>query len=389
MKYPLATTTWDDKEYAAIRRVVSTGKFTMGSEVRKFEDQFAHKFGVAHAVMSNSGSSANLLAVSAIKYSSFAPGEGRNEVIVPAVSWGTTYYPLTQMGYRLKFVDVDVNTLNAGVEAIEMNIDSRTAGIMVVNLLGNPSELIPIRELADSHNLFMIEDNCESLGASYQGQFAGTVGDIGTFSSFYSHHISTMEGGISVTNSEELRQVMTSLRAHGWTRDLPETNFVHNKTGDPFEDLFRFVLPGFNLRPIEIEGAIGLEQIAKLDQIVSGRKANALKFKEMMSKYPDISTQKETGNSSWFGFSMILTGALQGRRSELIQELNASGVAVRPIVAGNFTRNPVLAHLPHVELPNLPVADQVHDNGLFVGNHHYEMNDEFLVLEKAINNFLA
>ena len=226
MTYPLATATWDEREYKAINRVVASGNFTMGAEVREFEERFAAKFNVSNAVMSNSGSSANLLAVSAIKHSSFAPSEGRNEVIVPAVSWSTTYYPLVQMGYRLKFVDVDMSTLNASAEVIESNLDKRTAGIMAVNLLGNPSELVELRELADLHQLFMIEDNCESMGATYQGRYAGTIGDIGTFSSYFSHHISTMEGGVSVTNSEELRQVMTSLRSHGWNRELPEKNFV-------------------------------------------------------------------------------------------------------------------------------------------------------------------
>ena len=389
MTYPLATATWDEREYEAINRVVASGNFTMGAEVREFEERFAAKFNVSNAVMSNSGSSANLLAVSAIKHSSFAPSEGRNEVIVPAVSWSTTYYPLVQMGYRLKFVDVDMSTLNASAEVIESNLDKRTAGIMAVNLLGNPSELVELRELADLHQLFMIEDNCESMGATYQGRYAGTIGDIGTFSSFFSHHISTMEGGVSVTNSEELRQVMTSLRSHGWTRELPETNFVYDKSGNPFEDLFRFVLPGFNLRPIEFEGAIGIEQIAKLDMILAGRRSNAIKFQRIASNYPEIWIQKETGNSSWFGFSMILTGSLQGRRAEFVEALTSAGVAVRPIVAGNFTRNPVLAHLPHVQLPNLPVADQVHENGLFVGNHHYEMNDEFTALEDAIRKFLG
>jgi CDP-6-deoxy-D-xylo-4-hexulose-3-dehydrase len=234
----------------------------------------------------------------------------------------------------------------------------------------------------------MIEDNCESMGAVYDGKFAGTFGDIGTFSSFFSHHISTMEGGVSVTNNEELRQVMTSLRAHGWTRELPEKNFVHDKTGDTFDDLFRFVLPGYNLRPLELEGAIGQAQLEKLDEIIRGRRANALKFQRLMAKYPEILIQEEVGESSWFGFSMILSGKLAGRRKDFVSTLNRCGVAVRPIVAGNFTRNPVLRHLPHCELPDLTSANKVHEDGLFVGNHHYEMSDEFEALESAINQFI-
>lgn len=387
--YPLATTTWDTKEFAAMQEVIASGNFTMGKKVAAFEGQFASHFGSDFAVMSNSGSSANLLALAAIRYSSLNPDDGRDEVIVPAVSWSTTYYPITQMGFKLKFVDVDLETLNASVESISAAVSSKTAGIVVVNLLGNPSELSEIRELADQHSLFMIEDNCESMGATYNGKLAGTFGEIGTFSSFFSHHISTMEGGVSVTNSLELKQVMTSLRAHGWTRELPSENFVHDKTGDDFEDLFRFVLPGYNLRPLELEGAIGTEQLKKLSSIVSGRRANALKFIDLMQKFPDIQIQKELGESSWFGFSLVLTGKQIGRRADLVSALKAQSIAVRPIVAGNFTKNPVLKHLPHVDIGNLKNADQVHDEGLFIGNHHYEMNHEFELLEKALAEFFG
>ncbi len=387
MEYPLATTTWDEKEYAAMQRVISSGNFTMGDEVRAFEKLFATTFGTEFALMSNSGSSANLLALAAIRYSSLNPPEGRNEVIVPAVSWSTTYYPVTQMGFKLKFVDIDISTLNANLESISNAIDEKTAGVLVVNLLGNPSELEEIRDLCDEHGLFMIEDNCESMGARYRGKLAGTFAHIGTYSSFFSHHISTMEGGVSVTNSVELLQVMTSLRAHGWTRELPAENFVHNKTGDDFDDLFRFVLPGYNLRPLELEGAIGREQIQKLPEIVSGRRENALRFLDLMARFPDIRVQNELGDSSWFGFSLILEKELSGRRSELLSILRDYSIAVRPIVAGNFTKNPVLRHLPHVEFGELPHSDKVHFDGLFVGNHHYSMSREFELLEKSLKKF--
>lgn len=389
MDYPLATTTWDEAEFAAMQKVIASGNFTMGEEVRAFEAQFASKFDSSFAVMSNSGSSANLLALAAVRYSTLNPGLGRDEVIVPAVSWSTTYYPISQLGFKLKFVDVDVATLNATPEAIEEAIGPKTAGIVVVNLLGNPSKLREIRALADAHGLFMVEDNCESMGAKYDNQFAGTFGHIGTFSTFFSHHISTMEGGVSLTDSLELKQVMTSLRAHGWTRELPFENHVHNKSGDEFDDLFRFVLPGYNVRPLELEGAIGQEQVKKIDAIVAGRRENARKFKSLMEKFPEILTQSETGESSWFGFSLILNPESTGKRSDLIASLKSKSVAVRPIVAGNFTRNPVLKHLPHSEFDSFVNADTVHDNGLFIGNHHYEMNQEFELLEAALKHFLG
>ena len=389
MNYPLATTTWDDAEYAALHSVIASGNFTMGEKVKEFEQEFSSKFRTDFAVMSNSGSSANLLALAAIRYSSKNPGMSRDEVIVPAVSWSTTYYPITQLGFKLRFVDVDLETLNAGAEAIQAAIGPKTAGIVVVNLLGNPSELTEIRALADENDLFMIEDNCESLGATYDGRPAGTYGDIGTFSSFFSHHISTMEGGVSLTKSLELKQVMTSLRAHGWTRELPAENHVHDKTGDNFDDLFRFVLPGYNLRPLEMSGAIGVQQIKKIDSIISGRRANAQKFHAIMLEYPEIRIQKELGQSSWFGFSLILRESHSGQRSEFLKSLDANSVAVRPIVGGNFTRNPVMKHLPHVTLEPLVNADTVHDDGLFIGNHHYPMKKEFDLLKGALDSFLG
>jgi CDP-6-deoxy-D-xylo-4-hexulose-3-dehydrase len=324
----------------------------------------------------------------AIKYSSLRPRSNKDEVIVPAVSWSTTFFPIVQFGFKLRFVDVDIHTLNASLKSIEAAINAKTAGIMVVNLLGNPSELEEIRELADSHSLFLIEDNCESMGASYRGKFAGSFGHIGTFSTFFSHHISTMEGGVSITDSEELKQVMTSLRAHGWTRELPYVNYVHNKTGDEFEDLFRFVLPGFNVRPLEMEAAIGERQLDKLPQIVLGRRTNAKKFKELMQGFPEILTQFEIEESSWFGFSLILSEKYSGRRRQLAEILKKYSIAARPIVAGNFARNPVINHLAHVELGDLSNADRIHSDGLFIGNHHYELHYEFELLKSALKEFL-
>jgi len=371
-----------------MQEVISSGHFTMGERVRQYEGAFSKHFGTKFGVMSNSGSSANLLAATAMRYSSFAPSDRQDEVIVPAVSWSTTYYPLSQAGFKLKFVDIDLDTLNAPLENIASAIGSKTAGIMVVNLLGNPSRLQEIRELADAHSLFMIEDNCESLGAKYNGKYAGTFGDIGTFSSFFSHHISTMEGGVSVTDSLELAQVMTSLRAHGWTRELPQYNHVHSKTGDEFDDLFRFVLPGFNLRPLEIAGAIGSEQVKRIAAIVDGRRQNADRFRKVMADFPEFTIQEELGQSSWFGFSLVIKNPEVWSRSDLVRVMRQTGIAVRPIVAGNFTRNPVMKHLAHAPLSPLPNADKVHENGFFIGNHHYEMNKEFELLHDTLSHFL-
>ena len=383
--FPLATTTWDTNEYDSMQRVIASGQFTMGAKVKAFEERFANFFGAKYAVMSNSGSSANLLAVAAMRYSKNQSFDGRDEIIVPAVSWSTTYYPVSQLGFKLRFVDIDLPSLNMGLESIRAAINEKTAGIFAVNLLGNPAPLAELADLARRKGIFLIEDNCESMGATIDGKFAGTFGEIGTFSTFFSHHISTMEGGVCVTDDLELAQIMTSMRAHGWTRELPDENEVHNKSGDAFEDSFRFVLPGYNLRPLELSGALGLEQLKKVPAIVDGRRKNAQLFRGIFSSKPYLSIQQEHGESSWFGFALILRGSLKGRRNEVVAEFAKHEIDSRPIVAGNFALNPVLKHLNHAPLPELQNATYIHQHGLFVGNHDYDLTAQLSKLEQILD----
>lgn len=369
--FPLATSSWDGAEYAAIQKVVDSGRFTMGPLVKQFEAGFAAQFGARYGVMVNSGSSANLLAVAAAVIDPRFDLNPGDEVLVPAVSWATTYYPLHQYGLKLRFVDIDIDTLNMDLDLAEAAITPRTKAIFAVNLLGNPNDFARLTALAQKHGLVLLEDNCESLGARDNGTWAGTAGIMGTFSAFFSHHISTMEGGVILTDDEQLYQELTSLRAHGWTRELPEKNFVHDKSGDRFDDLFRFVLPGYNVRPLEMSGAIGIEQLAKIPSLIEGRRRNAEYFKQKFAGLDTVRLQKETGESSWFGFSLVLEGTLAGRRTEVARALEAAGVEARPIVAGNFARNPVMSYLDAIVPDALPAADKIHVDGLFVGNHHF------------------
>lgn len=372
--YPLSTSSWDKAEYAAIQSVVDSGRFTMGTLVRQFEQDFAAHFGSEYGVMVNSGSSANLLAVAAAVLdprNDLKPGD---EVLVPAVSWATTYYPISQYGLVLKFIDIDIDTLNMDLTLAAAAIGPRTKAIFAVNLLGNPNDFAALGAFAQAHGLLLLEDNCESLGATFDGRSAGTFGQMGTFSAFFSHHISTMEGGMILTDDERLFQMLVSLRAHGWTRDLPDTNYVHDKSGEVFDDLFRFVLPGYNVRPIEMSGAIGIEQVKKVPALVAGRRENAAYFSGVMADVPNVRIQREVGESSWFGFSLILEGDLSGRRNEVVAALTEAQIESRPIVAGNFTRNPVMSYLTTVVPDELPAADRVHDDGLFVGNHHFPIH---------------
>lgn len=384
-RYPLATTTWDDAEYAALQRIIEGGRFTMGPEVRAFEAEFAAALGTEYAVMVNSGSSANLIALSAAVMNPAVDLNPGDEVIVPAVSWATTFYPVHQLGLRLRFVDVNLDTLNIDVDKVAAAISPATKAIFAVNLLGNPADLVALTELARAHDLVLLEDNCESLGATLNGRQAGTFGLAGTYSAFFSHHISTMEGGLVTTDDEYTYQAAVSLRAHGWTRELPDDNLIHPKSGEPFDDLFRFVLPGYNVRPLEMSGALGREQVRKLPGLIEGRRRNAAVFVERFAGRDDVRIQQENGESSWFGFSLLLEGRLAGRRRDVVHALTAADVEVRPIVAGNFTRNPVMQHLDAIVPDELPAADRIHDDGLFVGNHHFPIDAQIDLLASVFD----
>ena len=385
--YPLASTTWGKKEISVATKLLNSGHLTMGQEVLKFEKLFAQYIGSKYAVMFNSGSSANLSIFAALKYSnSFKINEGDN-VIVPAVSWSTTYYPINQMGYVLNFVDINLNTLNLDVEEVEKRIDSKTKAIFAVNLLGNPSNLIELKKLANKYNLFLLEDNCESLGAEINRKRTGSFGLMGSHSFFFSHHICTMEGGMVTTNSRNLMETLVSIRAHGWTRELESKNTIYPKSSHDWEDLFRFVLPGYNLRPLEISGAIGSIQLEKLPKFVEMRRKNAKYFVDLFKNSENYRIQKEHGKSSWFGFAIILQNNLVGKRNQIIKFLTKHKIETRPIVSGNFTLNPVMSHLKFKKLPNLKNSTIIHHEGFFIGNHHYNTKKQIKMVYALLAQF--
>lgn len=270
---------------------------------------------------------------------------------------------------KLVFVDIDKDTLNMDVQALRNAITEKTKMVFLVNLLGNPNYFDEVFEICQQKNIIVIEDNCESLGAEYKGKKLGTLGLIGTFSTFYSHHLCTMEGGVVVTDDQELYEYMLAIRAHGWTRNLPEDSSIYHKKDDPFYESFNFIVPGYNLRPLEMEGAIGLEQLKKMDRMIAQRRENARYFKEKMKQFPEIRLQKEVEASSWFGFSLVLEGRLKGKRSQIVEGLRHAQVETRPIVAGNFTRNKVIEYMDYSIPAPLVNADEIHDNGFFIGNH--------------------
>ena len=372
--YPLSDDTWGKDEIDAIHEVIESRQFTMGSKTKEFEQKFANYFGVKYAVMVNSGSSANLVAIAALYYSGKL--QRGDEVIVPAVSWSTTYYPISQYGLKLIFVDIDQDTLNLDLLMVEKAISKRTKAIFAVNLLGNPNNYEILIDICKRNDLILIEDNCEALGAKYNGRYTGTFGAIGTFSTFFSHHICTMEGGIAVTNDEELYHYMLSIRAHGWTRNLPEGSNLYEKSADSFYESFNFIIPGYNLRPLEIEAAVGIKQIEKIDDIIEKRRINAKYFADIFNNNKNISIQKEIGFSSWFGFALVLRNKYEGKRDLIVKKLMKNNIEVRPIVAGNFTKNPVIKYMDYEIIGKLQNANYIHENGFFVGNHSIEIEKE-------------
>lgn len=382
-KFPLATASWHQEEIDAMQRVIASGMFTMGANVQAFERDFAEYAGSRYCVMVNSGSSANLLMVAALFYTKnpTLKLQRGDEVIVPAVSWGTTYYPLYQYGLKIKFADIDLHTLNYDLDQLEQAVTGKTRAIMAVNLLGNPNDFDRINKIIDGRDIVLIEDNCESMGAKFNGKQAGTFGVMGSFSSFFSHHISTMEGGLIVTDNEELYQILLSLRAHGWTRNLPKHNLVcGDKSDDPFEESFRFVLPGYNVRPLELEGALGVEQLKRLPKMLEERRNNGKLLQAALSDHPDLLIQREIGESSWFGFSLVIRPGSQLTRKALVAKLNELGFECRPIVAGNFAKNEVVKYFDSEVHGMLKNAEHIDRNGLFIGNHHYPIPEAFAAL---------
>ena len=389
MKYNLASSSWDHKEIDAMNRVIDSGFYTMGKNVEKFETVFSRFFGSKYTLMVNSGSSANLLSVAALFFLKNNPLQRGDEVIVPSVSWSTTYTPLQQYGLKVKFVDISLDTLNFDIDKLRAAITDKTRVIFAVNILGNPNDFLKINNIIKNKNIYLLEDNCESMGAKYENQFTGTFGIAGTFSSFFSHHISTMEGGMILTDNYELYNIMLSLRAHGWTRNLKDDNPLHIKSDNKFYESFNFILPGYNLRPLELSGAIGIEQVKKLPKLIEVRRRNAELFKGLFEKNEKTIIQKEIGNSSWFGFSLIINENVTSiKRDKIIIELEKAGIETRPIVSGNFLKNKVLKFFDYEVSGDLSNSEFLDRNGFFVGNHHYDLTSELKHLHNTLNKFL-
>lgn len=368
---PLISPSYGKEEVIeAIDSMISTW-VTMGDKVRKFEKLFAQYIGVKYAVMVNSGSSANLLALSILAHPAVKKIQKNEEIVTPAVTWATTVYPIVNVGAKPVFVDVDLDTYTMNMENVKSAISKKTCALMPVHLLGNPCDMINLSKISKKENLMMIEDTCEAHGAEFQGKKVGSFGDMATFSFFMSHHITTIEGGMIVTNNEEYYELAKSMRAFGWTRDLKnKERFI--KKNKNIDERFLFVNSGFNFRPTELQGAFGIHQMKKLERFIKIRRDNGKYWNKKFKGLDDIFVlPKEIPDTkhSYFCYPLTIKQNVSFTRKDIVKFLESKKIETRPIMAGNMVEQPVTKLLKHRIHKNLTNSKLIMKNGFFIGNH--------------------
>jgi len=371
MRFPLSSpqAISEDAIDAAILSLKSR-RYTMGPEVEAFEKQFAAYVGSKHAVMVNSGSSANLLAVEAMRRPSNQTPRwvAGDEVIVPALAWSTTVWPLVQAGLRPVFVDVDPVTMAINWDDAARKCSGlRTRGMMLIHVLGVPADMTDALDFCQTLDLALIEDCCEAFGARWNGQSVGRFGTIGTFSHFYSHQLPTIEGGMCVTDDPAIADDLRSMRAHGWSRQRHDhADWEDHSDIDP---RFLFVTSGYNVRPMEIQAAIGRQQMRVFENVRRMHVQTACTIKaacdvlgwlEMLGWTPGPQRQW-----SWMNAPLRVKPESKMSRAAVVQTLEAAGIETRPIIAGNITKHPAFAGYR----TDCPVADDLMANGFMIGCH--------------------
>ena len=364
---------------------------TMGEKVKRFEAMFAEYIGVRFAIMVNSGSSANLLALSIltnpVPKNRIRPGD---EIITPAVTWATTVYPIINCGAVPVLVDVDLGTFDISVEEIKKAITDKTRAIMPVHLLGNPCDMDKIMEIAGEHDLYVIEDACEAHGAGFKGQKVGSFGDMATFSFFFSHHISTIEGGMVLTNNEELAELAKALRVFGWVRDLKNKDEIASEY-ENIDPRYLFVNIGYNFRPTEMQGAFGIHQLGKLEKFIEIRRSNAQFWAERLKKFKDyllLHSEREGTRHVWFGYPITVKPGAPFTRKELADFLEEKGVETRPIMVGNIDEQPAMRLFNYRKSGSLPNSKWITRNSFFFGNHHGIGHEEREAVAEYIEQFM-
>lgn len=387
--YSLSENTFDSNETASIINLIKSGdKLSYGKNVKLLEKKFAKVSRRKYCVMVNSGSSANLLGISSLIYDKKFNLFKGDEVIVPALSWSTTYTPLIQLGLKLVFVDIDKSTLNIDLDLLEKSITKKTKALFAVNILGMSCNYEKIKKICKKHKILLMEDNCESLMSKNKNTLSGTNGIFSTMSSFYSHHFCTIEGGFLLTDNFRLYCNALSLRSHGWTREQPSNSHLINKNYSNFEKLFKFILPGFNLRPTEINAKLGIVQLKKLKKFINNRKRNAKIvykiFKDLKSAY----LQEYNTENSFFGFAFILINKLENKRDMIVKYMKNNQIECRPIVSGNIITNPMMKFGEYKIPFKLKSTQYVDKNGFMIGNRSRILNKSEIKILLKLKNFL-
>jgi CDP-6-deoxy-D-xylo-4-hexulose-3-dehydrase len=382
--------TFGPDEISAALEVLLSTYVTQGKRVQKFEKQFSDYTQTKYGVMNNSGSSANLLAISGLvglEEGGLRPGD---EVIVPALSWSTTVWPLVQCGLVPVIVDIDPKTLNIDPDMARDAIGPKTRGLMPVHVYGNPCDMNALLDISKSADLVLIEDCCEALGAKYHGKPVGSFGEVGTFSFYFSHHIATLEGGITVTNNFELAEMMRIQRAHGWIREVEDKERYRSKHPE-IDERFLFVNHGYNLRATELQGAMGSIQLPKLKTFVTTRSDNAnfwVKEFEKYSESMEIQSATQGSEHTWFGIAVTVSDRAKFTASEIRDYLEHKNIETRPIICGNIAAQPAMKLFKHRVHGTLENATRVMRSGFSFGNHQFIDKDHLAYMADAISKFM-
>ena len=377
--YPLLDDGLRPEDLNAGIKVLKSGKITMSNKTKDFEKAFAKKLGVKYALMVNSGSSANLLAAFAscnpLRKRKFKYGD---HAIIQSLCWPTSLWPLVQSGLKINFIDVDPDTLNIRIDELIKNITKKTKLVMIINVLGISPEIDKIRNYCKKKNIILIEDNCESLGAKFKKKYLGTFGDFGTFSFFYSHQITSGEGGMIVCDDKNDYEILKSLRSHGWSREK-EISSKYPKL-DP---RYIFINSGFNLRPTDIQAAIGLSQFKKLNIFRKTRLQNMRSIIKSLKSNPRWNNQftfitaPKYVNPSYMVFPILINEKFKNLKVKFINHIEKKGLETRPIISGSFTNQPSskLYKLNHKNKIFFG-SEKIQNLGFVIGLHTKKINSK-------------
>jgi CDP-6-deoxy-D-xylo-4-hexulose-3-dehydrase len=377
-----------DEEISAIDAILDDWFPTMGNHVKNFENMFSSYMGSKFGVMVNSGSSANLISIGAIK--EIFKIKNDSEVIVPAISWSTTVFPISQYNLIPHFVDVNLSDFNMRVESIENAIGKNTKIIMVVHALGFPANMKKIMQIAKEHDLLVIEDSCESYGAKLGNKNVGTFGDVATCSFYASHQMTTIEGGMLLTNREDVYEISKSMRAHGWIRDFNQKlRDEYIKKYPKIDSRFMFLTEGYNFRPTEISAAIGIEQLKNFDKNIERRRNLANLWNNELEKFDDIfivHRETEGTKAIYLGYPITLNRNFANRRDDLMRFLEVNGIETRPIVSGNFVDQPIMEKI-RFKKEELPNSELISKNSFYIGCYSSVTKDQAQKVITKITDF--